>query len=412
MPRSCLAAVRSLSSEIGSARASQLESPLNNALPIAILLVEDSPTARFHAQVCLKKGLSGKYSVREADSLASALVALDESKVDLVLLDLNLPDSHGLDTFRKLAHASGNAAIVIISGDTDERTAVSAVRLGAQDYIVKGEDFTPELLGRTVHFAVERNARHLLEKELASVRHDLELADTIQQRLYPRNESQFPNVSLAGRCSSATQNGGDFYDYITRFDGSLMVVIGDVSGHGIGPAMMMVESRAFVRALASTQMTLGEIITQVNRLLADDMQQQLFVTLFVASFNAEGTELSYCSAGHPGYLVKSDGCVVRLETDNPPLGINPKEQFCECCAHQFERGDLLALFTDGISEATCDHQDFLGDRRVVEEVVMGRNLPATRILDSVFMLAQNFNGNAIQHDDRTAVIVKTQSSGC
>ncbi|EMI54826.1 PP2C family protein-serine/threonine phosphatase [Rhodopirellula sallentina] len=375
------------------------------------LLVEDSPTARFHAKVCLKKGLSGEYSLYEADSLSAAMVVLSEVSVDVVLLDLNLPDSHGLDTFRKLAQASRNAAIVIISGDTDERTAVSAVRLGAQDYIVKGDEFTPELLGRTVHFAVERNARHLLEKELASVRHDLELADMIQQRLYPHNESQFPNVSLAGRCSSATQNGGDFYDYITRRDGSLMVVIGDVSGHGIGPAMMMVESRAFVRALASTQMSLGEIITQVNQLLSDDMQQQLFVTLFVASFSASGRQLSFCSAGHPGYLVKNDGRVLQLQGENPPLGVNPKECFVENGVPEFEQGDLLALFTDGISEATCDHQDFLGDRRVVEEVVTGRTLPANRILDSVFTLAQNFNGDAIQHDDRTAVIVKTQPSG-
>ncbi|MCM2372452.1 SpoIIE family protein phosphatase [Aporhodopirellula aestuarii] len=385
---------------------------MNTVLPIAILLVEDSPTARFHAQVCLKKGLSGEYTLHVADSLMSALDVLAATPVDVVLLDLNLPDSHGLDTFRKLARASGDAAIVIISGDTDERTAVSAVRLGAQDYIVKGNDFTPELLGRTVHFAVERNARHLLEKELASVRHDLELADAIQQRLYPHNESTFPNVSIAGRCSSATQNGGDFYDYVTRSDGSLMVVIGDVSGHGIGPAMMMVETRAFVRALASTEMSLSEVITQVNRLLADDMQQQLFVTLFVASFDATGCRMTYCSAGHPGYLVKTDGAVIRLQTDNPPLGINPREHYESMDVEQFEPGDLLALFTDGISEATCDHQDFLGDRRVVEEVVSGRELPALSILDSVFLLAEDFNGDAIQQDDRTAVIVKTQGCGC
>ena len=216
---------------------------MNHALPIVILLVEDSPTARFHVQVCLKKGLQNSYSLLQAENLAVAISTLRKNSVDIVLLDLNLPDSNGLDTFRRLAHIGAGAAIVIISGDTDEQMAVNAVRLGAQDYIVKGAGFTAEVLGRTVHFAIERNARHLLEKELASVRLDLEIADTIQQRLYPRSESKFPNVSLAGRCSSATHNCGDYYDYITRPDGSLLVVIGDVSGHGIGPAMMMVETR-------------------------------------------------------------------------------------------------------------------------------------------------------------------------
>ncbi|WP_246112436.1 PP2C family protein-serine/threonine phosphatase [Allorhodopirellula solitaria] len=381
---------------------------MNNSPPMVILLVEDSPTARFHVQVCLKKGLQADYSLLVAENLATAIETLRTTPVDLVLLDLNLPDSHGLDTFRRLSHLGGGAAIVIISGDTDERTAVSAVRLGAQDYIVKGAGFTAEVLARTVHFAVERNARHLLQKELASARLDLEIADTIQQRLYPHSESRFPNVSLAGRCLSATQNCGDYYDYITRPDGSLLVVIGDVSGHGIGPAMMMIETRAFLRALATSTMHLGEIVTHVNRLIADDMQQQLFVTLFVASFDASGDQLSYSSAGHPGYLVKPDGRVITLQTDNTPLGITPNETFPTASVSDYEPGDLLALFTDGISEATSDHQDFLGDQRVIEEVVRGRELAAPVILDSLFTLAERFEGTATQQqDDRTAVIVKT-----
>ncbi|TWU18373.1 fused response regulator/phosphatase [Allorhodopirellula heiligendammensis] len=380
---------------------------MNHALPIVILLVEDSPTARFHVQVCLKKGLQNSYSLLQAENLAVAISTLRKNSVDIVLLDLNLPDSNGLDTFRRLAHISAGAAIVIISGDTDEQMAVNAVRLGAQDYIVKGAGFTAEVLGRTVHFAIERNARHLLEKELASVRLDLEIADTIQQRLYPRSESKFPNVSLAGRCSSATHNCGDYYDYITRPDGSLLVVIGDVSGHGIGPAMMMVETRAFLRALASSSMPLGEILTHINRLIADDMQQQLFVTLFVASLDASGQQLSYSSAGHPGYLVKPDGRVVTLQTDNTPLGISPLETYPTASVSEFAPGDLLALFTDGISEATHDHQDFLGEQRVLDEVVSGRELPAPAILESMFTLAERFNGTATQQDDRTAVVVKT-----
>lgn len=380
---------------------------MNHALPIVILLVEDSPTARFHVQVCLKKGLQETYSLLQAENLSVAIETLRKNTVDVVLLDLNLPDSHGLDTFRRLAHISAGAAIVIISGDTDERVAVSAVRLGAQDYIVKGAGFTADVLGRTVHFAIERNARHLLETELASVRLDLAIADTIQQRLYPHSGSEFPNLTLAGRCSSATHNCGDYYDYISRPDGSLLVVIGDVSGHGIGPAMMMVETRAFLRALATSTMQLGEILTHINRLIADDMQQQLFVTLFVASFDADGRSLSYCSAGHPGYLVKQDGRVVTLQTENTPLGVSPADIYPTKFAGEFEPGDLLALFTDGISEATRDHQEFLGDQRVIAEVISGRGLAAVAILDSLFALAESFSGTATQQDDRTAVILKT-----
>ncbi len=380
---------------------------LNNAPPIVILLVEDSPTARFHVQVCLKKGLQGNYTLLQAENLAVAIETLRKNPVDVVLLDLNLPDSLGLDTFRRLTHISAGAAVVIISGDTDERMAVSAVRLGAQDYIVKGAGFTAEVLGRTIHFAIERNARYLLENELANVRLDLEIADTIQQRLYPQSASEFPNVSVAGRCSSAAQNCGDYYDYITRPDGSLLIVIGDVSGHGVGPAMMMVETRASVRALASSTMKLGEILTHVNRLIADDMQQQLFVTLFVASLDASGRYLSYSSAGHPGYLVKPDGKAITLQTENTPLGISPTEVYATAVVPDFEPGDLLAMFTDGISEATRDHQNFLGEERVIKEVIAGRELAAPAILESLFALAERFNGTAIQQDDRTAVIVKT-----
>jgi len=375
--------------------------------PLSILLVEDSPTARFHAQVCLKNGLQGEYTLHQADCLSLAVEILAGTPVDVILLDLNLPESRGLDTFATITNLSGAAAIVIISGDTDENTAVRAARLGAEDYIVKGAGFTAEMLGRTVRFAIERNARRLLERELASVRYDLEIADTIQQRLYPRSDSQFAHVTLAGRCAPVTQNGGDYYDYILRPDGSLLVVIGDVSGHGIGSAMMMIETRAFIRALARSTWRLGEILTQVNRLIADDMQQQLFVTLFVAQFDPSGTRMRYGSAGHPGYLLSPNGHVIKLQTDNPPLGITPDETFHCVEVDTFEPGDLLALFTDGISEATRDHLVFLGERRVIQEIVSHRDQEPPRILESLFALAAEFIGHAVQQDDQTAVIVKT-----
>ncbi|QEG41174.1 fused response regulator/phosphatase [Roseimaritima ulvae] len=383
---------------------------MSETAPIVILLVEDSPTARIHAQACLKQGLEGEYTLLNADTLAKTLKVLAEHEVNVILLDLNLPDSLGLDTFQQVRGVSSGAAIVIVSGESDERVAVSAVRAGAQDYIVKGPHFTAALLGRTVQFALERNARALIESELRSIRQELTIADAIQQMLYPKMDTQFPEVAVAGRCLPATLNCGDYFDFIPQSDGSLLVVIGDVSGHGIGPAMMMIETRAALRVLAGSEIELGEILNRVNRLLARDMQQRLFVTLFIAHLDPSRRQLRYASAGHPGYLVRPDGSVVTLESDNHPLGITSSEHYETLHSEDYRPGDLLALFTDGISEATCDHMAFLGDQGVLDEIVRQRKLSGEKILDAVFALAEDFNGSALQQDDRTAVIVQTHAN--
>lgn len=383
---------------------------VSETAPIVILLVEDSPTAKIHAQACLQRGLDCDYTLLHADSLAGTEEVLAEHNVNVILLDLNLPDSMGLDTFSQVRKVSSDAAIVIVSGESDERVAVSAVRSGAQDYIVKGPHFTADLLGRTVHFALERNARVLIESELRAIRQELEIADTIQQMLYPKMDTQFPDLLVAGRCLPATLNCGDYFDFIPQADGSLLVVIGDVSGHGIGPAMMMVETRAALRVLAGAGIELGEILTRVNRLLARDMQQRLFVTLFIARLDVSRRKLSYASAGHPGYLITPEGRVVTLESDNHPLGITSGEIYETLYSVDYHPGDTLALFTDGISEATCDHLAFLGDKGVLDEFVRRRKSSGEEILDSLFALAEAFNGDALQQDDRTAVIVQTHPS--
>lgn len=360
-----------------------------------------------HAQVCLRAGLESDYRLLHADSLAGTLEVLDKQTINVILLDLNLPDSSGLDTFYAVKKVSGDAAVVIVSGESDERLAVSAVRSGAQDYIVKGPQFTASVLGRTVRFALERNARLLMETELRTVRSELEIADAIQQMLYPRLENQFSGVVVAGRCQPATLSGGDYFDVIPQSDGALLVAIGDVSGHGIGPAMMMVETRAALRVLAEPELSPGEVLNRVNRLLARDMQQHLFVTLFLAKLDADRRQLSYACAGHPGYLISPSGTLRVLEGDNPPLGITMFETFATYPVSSFRPGDTLALFTDGISEATSDHETFLGEAEAVAEIVRLRHQPAEAILDGLFALADHFNGDAVPQDDRTAVLLQT-----
>ena len=200
---------------------------LNQAL--RILMIEDSITYARLVTAQLGASFPIPHTLDHCDSLELALSEIESRIHELIILDLELPDSNGLATFRAVHHAAPDTPIVILSGDNSEDRAIEAVREGADDYLVKGSNDRLTLI-RSLRLALERRRRLSAERELGAAR-------VIQQALLPNSDPQIDGFDMAGAMYPAVETAGDYYDFImpmpTEGDGTEVgIVVADVSGHG------------------------------------------------------------------------------------------------------------------------------------------------------------------------------------
>src|SRR5262249_11595589 len=208
--------------------------------------------------------------------------------------------------------------------------------------------------------------RKRAEEEAAKQR----LARQIQQSLFPSEPPRDPGLDVSCASPPADATGGDYFDYLLLPCGGLGLVIGDASGHGIGPALMMAATRAYLRALALTRADLGEILALLNRALAGDLATEHFVTLLFARLDPATRSCAYASAGHSaGYVRDRSGAVrCRLESTGLPLGVSPDAPFPTRTGIALQPGDLLLLLTDGILEARSPDGDAFGVQRALDVI--------------------------------------------
>lgn len=363
---------------------------------IVVLLVEDSKTdatlIRHHLESCS----SPSFDLHQEVTLADGIKRLDTLAADIIVLDLTLPDSQGLDTFRAVNAVTSGTPIVILSGLEDEWVALEAVRRGAQDFFQKREALSPSL-GRLLQYAIERYHRQEAEREIES-------AGFVQSRLFPKQLPLIPGIDVAGRCDPANQVGGDYFDYFMANDRDLIVIIGDVSGHGLGPSLVMAETRAALRTAAATTEDVGQMVEQANELLYDEVQRW-FVTLFLARIDTVTGTCCYASAGHPAELLRRDGLREVLESEDPPLGIED-DTIYQVHQTKLGLGDTLLLYTDGISERLSPSHEQFGEQRVTDLVNSCTTLTSAQSVDRLFDATHEFAGIHPPADDMTAIVVK------
>jgi sigma-B regulation protein RsbU (phosphoserine phosphatase) len=191
-------------------------------------------------------------------------------------------------------------------------------------------------------------------------------------------------------------------------DDSVGVVIGDVSGHGFGPALLMAAMRSYLRALALTHVDLGTIFGLLNRALCMDVPEGRFATLLLGRLDAACQTFTYASAGHPsGYVLDASGRMKQeLGSTGVPLGILPEEAYESADPVQLSPGDIVVLVTDGILEAPGEQGSLFGTSRLLHLVRSRRHEPARGILDSLCRAVREHSGAAPQADDMTAIVIK------
>ncbi|MBN1393655.1 MAG: SpoIIE family protein phosphatase [Pirellulales bacterium] len=375
------------------------------AKPVRLLLVEDDPDDVWVMRNMLGGRWDEPIDVLQVELLSAAVERLAEEGFDVVLLDLNLPDSRGLATFFAVYAQAEETPIVILSGHDDERVAVKAVQAGAQDYLVKGQ-VDDRVLVRSIRYAIERARRRRAEETVRDTSEEFRAAREIQQRLYPDKAPSLPGFEIGGALFPAKSTAGDYFDYIAMPDGCLGIALGDVSSHGMGPALLMSETRACLRTLAQTHDDVGEILTRANRLLAADSDEQHFVTLAMARLDPRKRSFVYASAGQRGYLLHAGLDAMVLDSTALPLGVRPDTVVPATAPIPLQKGDLLTFFTDGAVEAESPGGVPFGVARALDAIRSERENAPAKIIEALHQEIVGFQRNQPLRDDVTIVIVK------
>ncbi|MBX3357915.1 MAG: SpoIIE family protein phosphatase [Phycisphaeraceae bacterium] len=249
-------------------------------------------------------------------------------------------------------------------------------------------------------------------RRIAMIEQDIAVARSIQQAILPHEPPDIPGYDIAGWNRPADQTGGDYYDWQRLPDGNWIITLADVSGHGVGPAMVTAACRAYVRATSSHHPDLPALITHVNHLLAQDLPDGRFVTMASVLLTPGSNALGLLSAGHGPIVlyVGAQGSVQDIMPRDVPLAVIPDTAFGPAQVVELARGDVLALITDGFVEwsrptATKAREQF-GIQRLHESLRRHSALPAAAMIDAIAADVAAFAGDEPQQDDLTIVIIR------
>jgi sigma-B regulation protein RsbU (phosphoserine phosphatase) len=275
------------------------------------------------------------------------------------------------------------------------------------DAFTAGDRKLVAAIANQIGAAVE-NAR-LVERDQGQqrVRREMELAHDLQLKLMPSPLVIAAKADVAARCRSADSVGGDFYNLLSLHGDRIGVMIGDVSSHGFGAALIMALAMAASGIHAETAESPSEALVQMEGSLAEELAHtEMFLSLFYAVIDPVAGRIAYANAGHPhAFLVDgASGDAQRLEATRPPLGLGVGGE--EHNKPWRRREAILALFTDGLVDARNEVGERFGEARVLSHVKNLRTRPARDILEAVFTDIAAFTGGAPATDDRTLVLLK------
>jgi serine phosphatase RsbU (regulator of sigma subunit)/catechol 2,3-dioxygenase-like lactoylglutathione lyase family enzyme len=260
--------------------------------------------------------------------------------------------------------------------------------------------------------SVEAQRRVLAQRIEAERRtaQEIEIAKQVQGRLFPQVHPEAKTLEYAGRCVQARQVGGDYFDFLDLGQQRLGLVIGDVSGKGIAAALLMANLQANLRSQCALALTHPELfLRSVNRLFYENTNDSAFASLFFAEYDDDTRRLRYANCGHLSALVlRADNSCTRLDSTGTLLGLfsNWESPIAE---YQLEPGDLVALYTDGITEAHNGDGEEFGEDRLIECLRQHQRGPCQTAVEAITEEVRGLNSSD-QQDDITLILAKCKGT--
>jgi len=254
--------------------------------------------------------------------------------------------------------------------------------------------------------AIERTRLHEEVLEKRRLEEEVTIGQRIQRTFLPERNPELPNFDIAGANYSSELVGGDYYDFIRIADQQMGIVVGDVSGKGIAAALIMASFRASLIAEIRNNYAIRTIMTKVNRLLWESVEADRFVTALYGVLDITARRFTYVNAGHnPGFLYRAAADRFdSLDATGPLLGTLQTVSFKERTV-EIAPGDVLVLYTDGVTEAMNGSQEFFGEERLQEVVRRRKAEPAALVVRGIWDAVREFR-QGDQDDDLTIVVLK------
>ena len=354
--------------------------------PLSVLLVEDD---RGDALLVEELVADADIDIRMvwAPTMADAEAELARMRPDCVLLDLNLPDAHGIAALDHVTACDPAIPIVVLTGLNDEHFGVSALASGAQDYLVKGR-VEAEMLRRALLYAIERKRAETTSADLRSSQLRAQENARLERGLLPSPLLlDEPGVEIVAQYRPSRANallGGDFYDFVQTPDRTVHVMVGDVAGHGPDEAALGVALRIGWRALTFAGLRGNERMRQLERILrAESPGARIFATVLSIALSPDDLSFTAVRAGHPGMLVHGPDSVDWLEPPaGPALGLGGTEW--PTTILELPAGHGLLLLTDGLFEGHSGvGNQRLGEDGLVELARSRAHLPGAAFVEAL-----------------------------
>jgi sigma-B regulation protein RsbU (phosphoserine phosphatase) len=256
--------------------------------------------------------------------------------------------------------------------------------------------------------ALATDNMRLIEENMEKRRmeEELQMARRVQKGLLPKSLPTVPGLELATHTDFSLEVAGDYYDVICLEDDCTLLAVGDVAGKGAGAALLMSNLQASLRALVGADLPLTHLIARVNLLIYQNTEPEQFITFFVAIFDPRDRTLRYVNAGHnPPFLVRADGAVDYLDCGGVILGAFPDTQY-EMGVVALDPGDVMVLYTDGISEAMNADEEEFGPERLSAATGSCARTTADQILHDILGQIALHSAGAHIEDDQTLLVAK------
>jgi phosphoserine phosphatase RsbU/P len=318
---------------------------------------------------------------------------------------LELQDEHFKDLpFLKENEIAALAALQM----QGEKVAVVGVSKKANKEVLAQTDFNfLQSLGNLAILSIQKT--QLLEERIEKERleEEINIAKTIQKGLFPANIPDIPKMELAARNIPSHQVGGDYYDVVQTPDQNHIIAIGDVTGKGIPAALLMANLQSMLHVLLPVDVTLGEATGRINNLIHENTPADKFITFFWAKFFHSESRLKYINAGHNPPLLLRNGKTdfEELSEGGLILGAMPTMTPYEETEVHIDKGDILVLFTDGITETFNSEREEYHESRLKKVITNNRDLTPNQLLEAIVNDVKEFSGNQLS-DDLTLIVIR------
>lgn len=263
-----------------------------------------------------------------------------------------------------------------------------------------------EALSSQLAIALENARLHEDSLEKARLEKDVEIARRIQQHLLPPLPRNIPGIEVALRFSAASQASGDTYDFMVLDDGRLAVLLGDVTGHGVGAALLTHAAQAAVRSYLELVSDPGEVVTRLNNRLVAGVETGVFMSLILLVLDPRDRTLVYVNGGHPPIALVRENGIEELEKTGMVLGVVEGQEYQVNGPIQLSSGDSIFIRTDGVDETMNEGREVFGEERLKELLVANRDKSAETMLEQLSNALSEYAGGLPQEDDVTMIALK------